>query len=227
MSLVSLIGVNRFDVRTDGNRLTAISLFERDLKSLSNGDEFAPEIFINNNKRINSVYGSVSLGYQKTYFLDVTARNDWASTLPTSNNSYFYPSVGGTILFSEFIPRNNILTFGKIRTSFAQVGNDTGFNQIRNSYVQGGNYNDTDWVALERIRKNLELKPELTSSTEFGIEAKLFNNRISFDGTYYKSSTNNQIINVSTTPTSGFVGKFLNAGEIRNEGMYFYLLILF
>jgi TonB-linked SusC/RagA family outer membrane protein len=223
LSLVSLIGVNRFDVRTDGNRLTAISLFERDIMSLSNGDEFAPEIFINNNKRINSVYGSLSLGYQKTYFLDVTARNDWASTLPANNNSYFYPSVGGTILFSEFIPINDILTFGKIRASYAQVGNDTGFNQIRNSYVQGGNYNNTDWVALERIRKNLELKPELTSSTEFGIEAKFFNNRISFDGTYYKSSTNNQIINVSTTPTSGFVGKFLNAGEIRNEGMELFL----
>ena len=223
LSLVSLIGVNRFDVRTDGNRLTAISLFERDIKSLLNGDEFVPEIFINNNKRINSVYGSVSLGYQKTYFLDFTARNDWASTLPASNNSYFYPSVGGTILFSEFIPINDILTFGKIRASYAQVGNDTGFNQIRNSYVQGGNYNNTDWVALERIRKNLELKPELTSSTEFGIEAKFFNNRISFDGTYYKSSTNNQIINVSTTPTSGFVGKFLNAGEIRNEGMELFL----
>ena len=222
-SLVSLIGANRFDVRTDGNRLTAISLFERDIKSLSNGDEFVPEIFINNNKRINSVYGSVSLGYQKTYFLDVTSRNDWSSTLPAANNSYFYPSVGGTILFSEFIPRNKILTFGKIRASYARVGNDTGFNQIRNSYVQGGNYNNTDWVALERIRKNLELKPELTSSTEFGIEAKFFNNRISFDGTYYKSSTNNQIINVSTTPTSGFVGKFLNAGEIQNEGMELFL----
>ena len=222
-SLVSLIGANRFDVRTDGNRLTAISLFERDIKSLLNGDEFVPEIFINNNKRINSVYGSVSLGYQKTYFLDVTSRNDWSSTLPAANNSYFYPSVGGTILFSEFIPRNKILTFGKIRASYARVGNDTGFNQIRNSYVQGGNYNNTDWVALERIRKNLELKPELTSSTEFGIEAKFFNNRISFDGTYYKSSTNNQIINVSTTPTSGFVGKFLNAGEIQNEGMELFL----
>jgi len=222
-SLVSLIGANRFDVRTDGNRLTAISLFERDIKSLLNGDEFVPEIFINNNKRINSVYGSVSLVYQKTYFLDVTSRNDWSSTLPAANNSYFYPSVGGTILFSEFIPRNKILTFGKIRASYARVGNDTGFNQIRNSYVQGGNYNNTDWVALERIRKNLELKPELTSSTEFGIEAKFFNNRISFDGTYYKSSTNNQIINVSTTPTSGFVGKFLNAGEIQNEGMELFL----
>ena len=223
LSLVSLIGVNRFDVRTDGNRLTAISLIESDIMSLSNGDEFAPEIFINNNKRINSVYGSVSLGYQKTYFLDVTARNDWASTLPANNNSYFYPSVGGTVLFSEFIPRNEILTFGKIRASFAQVGNDTGFDQIRNSYVQGGNYNDTDWIALERIRKNLELKPELTSSTEIGIEAKFFNNRISIDGSYYKSSTNNQIINVSTTPTSGYAGKFLNAGEIQNEGLELFL----
>jgi len=223
ISIVSLIGANRFDLRTSGTRKTAISLLQRNIMNLSNGDEFSPTVYLPNNKTINSVFGSVSAGVNDTYFIDITGRNDWSSTLPSNNNSYFYPSIGGTTIFTKFLPINNILTFGKIRASYAQVGNDTSFDRIINNYIEGGNYNNTQWLALQNQRKNLELKPELTSSTEFGIETKLFNNRISLDATYYRSSTNNQIVPVQVTPTSGFISKIINAGEIQNKGLELFL----
>ena len=223
ISIVSILGANRFDLRTSGTRKTAISLLERDIMSLSNGDEFSPVIHLPNNKTINSVFSSFSLGIDDTYFVDITGRNDWSSTLPSSNNSYFYPSIGGTTVFTKFLPINNILTFGKVRASYAQVGNDTSFDRIINNYIEGGNYNSTQWLTLQNQRKNLELKPELTSSTEFGIETKLFNNRVSLDATYYRSSTNNQIVPVQVTPTSGFVSKIINAGEIQNKGLELFL----
>lgn len=223
LSIVALLGVNKFDVRTTGKRQTALSLLQRDIMSLSNGDEFTPIIYTPNNKTINSIFSSVSVGYLSTYFLDITARNDWSSTLPSANNSYFYPSVGATTIFTKFIPRNDVLTFGKIRASFAQVGNDTGFDQIVNNYIEGGTYNNSQWLQLQTVRKNLKLKPELTSSTEFGIETKLFKNKVSLDATFYKSSTNNQIIPVQVTPTSGFISKIINAGEIQNKGIELFL----
>ena len=222
-SIVSLLGVNRFDLRRSGTRQTAISLLQRDIKSLSNGVEFAPVIYLPNNKTINSIFSSISTGYKDTYFLDITGRNDWSSTLPSFSNSYFYPSIGATTIFTKFIPRNDIITFGKVRASFAQVGSDTSFDRVINAYVEGGNYNNTTWLQLQSQRKNLELKPELTSSTEIGIETKLFNNKISFDATFYRSSTNNQIIPVQVTPTSGFISKFINAGEVQNEGIELFL----
>ena len=222
-SLVCLLGANRFDLRTSGFRKTAISLIDKDIMNLSNGDRFRQDVILQNNKRINSVFASVNLGYLDTYFLDLTARNDWSSTLPKQNNSYFYPSVGVTALFSKLIPRNDILTFGKLRGSYAQVGSDTAFDRLFNNYILTGNYNNTQWLAIQKIKGNPDLKPELTSSSEVGIETKLFNNRISIDASYYKSSTNDQIIPALVTPTSGFVSNIVNAGEIENEGVELFL----
>jgi hypothetical protein len=186
---------------------------------LSNSNGIPDVVEIDARKRINSVFSSLSVGYKNTYFMDVTARNDWSSTLPSNNNSYFYPSVGGSFIFSELIPKNDILTYGKIRASYAQVGNDTKpYNTITNSQY-GGFYNFTGWQASQTTRNNPNLKPELTSSNEFGIETRLFKNRVSLSATYYESSTIDQIIAAQTTPTSGFSNQVFNAGEIRSKGM--------
>jgi hypothetical protein len=196
-------------------------LLLRDVRSLSNSNGIPDVVEIDARKRINSVFSSLSLGYKNTYFMDVTARNDWSSTLPSNNNSYFYPSVGGSFIFSELIPKNDILTYGKIRASYAQVGNDTKpYNTITN-YQYGGLYNGAAWLASQATRNNSDLKPELTSSNEFGIETRLFKNRISLTATYYESSTINQIIAAQTTSTSGFSNQFFNAGEIQSKGMEF------
>jgi TonB-linked SusC/RagA family outer membrane protein len=218
-SIVALLGTNRFDLKSSQRQTRINSLLSRDVQSLSNSNDIPELIEIDARKRINSVFSSLSLGYKSTYFMDVTARNDWSSTLPSNNNSYFYPSVGGSFIFSELIPKNDILTYGKIRASYAQVGNDTRpYNTITN-YQYGGFYNLIGWQASQTTRNNPNLKPELTSSNEFGIETRLFKNRVSLSASYYESSTINQIIAAQTTPTSGFSSQVFNAGEIRNKGM--------
>ena len=218
-SIVALVGANRFDLTSSQRQTRINSLIVRDVRSLSNSNGIPEVIEIDSRKRVNSAFSSLSLGYKNTYFMDVTARNDWSSTLPSNNNSYFYPSIGGSFIFSELIPKNDILTYGKIRGSYAQVGNDTKpYNTITN-YQYGGLYNTSAWLAYQTTRNNSDLKPELTSSNEFGIETRLFKNRISLSATYYESSTINQIIAAQTTPTSGFSSQFFNAGEIRSKGM--------
>lgn len=217
-SLVSLLGVNRFDFSLDGLNRTAIALNEKDVMNFSNAVSFLPDVILNNNKRINAVFASASVGFDDTYYLDLTARNDWSSTLPSDNNSYFYPSIGGAFVFSNLVPVSNFLTFGKLRGSWAQVGSDAPFDRILNNYIIGGNYNNTNWLALQTSKGNPDLKPELTSSLEFGLEAKLFNNKLSIDASYYRSSTNNQIIPAIVSPTSGFISNIVNAGEIENSG---------
>ena len=220
-SIVALLGTNRFDLTSSQRQTRINSLLLRDVRSLSNSNGIPEVIEIDARKRINSGFSSLSLGYKNTYFMDVTARNDWSSTLPSNNNSYFYPSIGGSFIFSELIPKNDILTYGKIRGSYAQVGNDTKpYNTITN-YQYGGLYNGSAWLAYQTTRNNSDLKPELTSSNEFGIETRLFKNRVSLSATYYESSTINQIIAAQTSSTSGFSSQFFNAGEIRSKGMEF------
>jgi len=223
ISLVTLLGVNKFDLRTSGERITAISILERDIFDISNGDEFSPTVYLPNNKTINSVFSSLSIGLKDTYYVDITGRNDWSSTLPLDNNSYFYPSIGATTIFTNLLPSSSFLNYGKIRASFAQVGSDTSFDRIANNYIEGGNYNDTQWFALQSQRNNPDLKPELTNSKELGLELEFFNKKITLDATIYQSSTNDQIIPVRVTPTSGFISKFINAGEIENKGIELFL----
>lgn len=218
-SIVALLGANRFDLYSSQRQTRINSLLVRDVRSLANSNGIPEVLEIDARKRVNSAFSSLSLGYKNTYFMDVTARNDWSSTLPSNNNSYFYPSIGGSFIFSELIPKNDILTYGKIRASYAQVGNDTKpYNTITN-YQYGGLYNNSAWLALQTTRNNSNLKPELTSSNEFGIETRLFKNRVSLSATYYESSTINQIIAAQTSSTSGFSSQFFNAGEIRSKGM--------
>jgi outer membrane receptor protein involved in Fe transport len=160
----------------------------------------------------------LSVGYNGFVYLDATARNDWSSTLPSDNNSYFYPSIGTSVIFSEFIPENNVLSFGKIRASYAEVGNDTDPYNILTTLGYQGIYNGIAWLALDETRNNPYLKPELTSSTEFGLELSFLRNRLTLNGTYYQSSTINQIIPAQVTTTTGYARQIFNAGEIANEG---------
>lgn len=223
ISLVTLLGVNKFDLRTSGKRVTAISIKERDIKNSSNGDEFLPTLYLPNNKTINSIFSSISIGLKDTYYLDITGRNDWSSTLPSSNNSYFYPSIGATTVFTNLLPSSSFINYGKVRASYAQVGSDTSFDRLVNNFIEGGTYNQTQWFALQSQRNNPTLKPEMTTSKEFGIELELLNKRVSLDATVYRSATNDQIIPVRVTPTSGFISKFINAGEIQNDGIELFL----
>jgi len=219
ISVVATAGGNLYDYSRTSTDSRIGALLLPDVESLSNS---ASVPVVNQNdyrKRISSVFGSASVGYKRLIYLDITARNDWSSSLPKDNNSYFYPSIGTSIVFSELIPDNNILSFGKLRASYAQVGNDSDPYQVLTNYIYGGNYNGIAWTYQDRTKNNENLKPELTTSLEFGLQTVFLNNRISFDATYYNASTVNQIVRAQVTAATGFLNQVYNAGEIENRGL--------
>ena len=168
-----------------------------------------------------SLFGSASLGYRDAVFLDVTARNDWSSVLPSSNWSYFYPSLGTSIILTELLDvKSPMLSFGKIRASWAQVGNDTDPYRLKQLYYYGAAWNGSVPELYEGLEiANPTLKPEMTTGIELGFEARFLNDRIGIDFTYYDQSTKDQILAVEISKASGYNTRLLNAGEVTNKGI--------
>jgi len=171
-------------------------------------------------KSINSLFASATVGYKSTVYLDMSLRNDWSSTLPNGNNSYMYPSVTGSFVFSELLKEQTPwLSFGKLRLGYAQVGNDTDPYQIIDTYTQYTNITSTPGYIMSTTLKNSNLKPESTNSYEAGLELSFLNNRLGIEATYYSSETKNQIIPLSITGTTGSLYKVVNSGLMTNHGV--------
>jgi len=175
-------------------------------------------------KRTLSMYGMAQLAYNNYLFLDITARNDWSSTLPTANNSYFYPSLTGSFVFTDAfrdVINNGILSFGKVRASWAQVGGDPGVYQTNMYYsLYGDTYNGLPVGSISSTTlPNYDIKPYITSSFEIGTDLRFFNDRLSLDFTYYNKNTKNQILTASIPRSTGYFNKVINAGEIANKGI--------
>ena len=172
-------------------------------------------------KQINSIYGSASVGYQHTYYLEATLRGDKSSTLPAGNNVYVYPSVSASVVFSEFIKNKNIINYGKFRASIAQVGSDTDPYQLVTSYTNS-KYSYTGYtmgMISNTVQPNPDLKPTRTNSYELGLEMKFYHNRLGLDITYYNQVSKDQIIALASTPASGYAYRLINAGKIENKGI--------
>lgn len=170
-------------------------------------------------RRLQGVYGEAGVSYRNIAFLTVTGRNDWSSTLPIENRSYFYPSVSGSFVFTELMPRNSILSFGKVRASWAQVGKDANayatLTYVNPPYTVGSyTLVGNQWAAGNPI-----LKPEIQESWEVGGEFRFLNGRIGLDYTYYHSQTKNQIAQPRLAQSGGFIFSSLNTGSVINEGM--------
>ncbi|HEA21693.1 MAG TPA: SusC/RagA family TonB-linked outer membrane protein [Pricia antarctica] len=163
---------------------------------------------------VNSVYGLAELSFKNAIFLNATARNDWSSTLPENNRSYFYPSVGLTAVISDLVEFGEGFNFLKLRGSWAEVGNDTNaFSLFRRADILNGTLrlNPNDPIP--------DLRPESTISTEFGFDTRFFNNRLRLDFTYYKTNTSDQIFRTPAPSGSGISSKFQNGGDIQNTGV--------
>ncbi len=170
-------------------------------------------------KRLVGAYGEVGVSYKNIAFLTATGRNDWSSTLPQENWSYFYPSISGSLIFTELLPKNNILSFGKLRASWAQVGKDAN-PYATNTYVWAP-YNIGSYVLVgnQWAAGNPILKPEIQNSWEIGGEFKFLKGRIGLDYTYYHSQTKNQIAQPRLAQSGGFIFSSLNTGSVVNKGM--------
>lgn len=169
-------------------------------------------------KRINSLYGFARFAYDNYLYLDITGRNDWSSTLPTDNNSYFYPSITLSAVFSDMLNMPEYVSFAKFRAAYAEVGNDTDPYKLRSFYSNENPFGPYPILTESNLIPNADLKPEITSSYEFGTDLRFFQSRLTLDATYYNSITKNQIISIDTDVASGYNSKLINAGEVRNYG---------
>ena len=199
------------------NNASVTGLVVPNVYKLSNGQN-SPSLYTSDtNKEVNSLYGLLTLSFKDQVFLDLTARNDWSSTLPKENWSFFYPSANVSFILSDmFNFSNHTLDYLKYRFSYAQVGNDT------DPYLTRKYYSQNDFPSSATVPGTLyngTFKPEISTSFETGIEARLFNNRINLDATVYQISTENQIIDVPLNWNTGYNAAILNAGEVRNRGI--------
>jgi TonB-linked SusC/RagA family outer membrane protein len=168
-------------------------------------------------KIVNSFYGKASVGYKDFVFVDATLRNDWSSALPTANNSYLYPSVSTSFIFTEFL-KTSWLTYGKLRASYASVGSDLGAHSLDLAINNGSFYGSNASVSIGNQFKGGGIRPALTKAYEFGVELKLFK-KIGLDATVYQNNNTDQILGVDVSPSSGFSTAQINAGNIVSQGI--------
>jgi len=212
----SVGGNNRTDKRRSTNA-SVTGLVVPGVYKLANGKS-SPSISTGDyNKTVNSLYGLMTLSYKNQIFIDVTGRNDWSSTLPKDNWSFFYPSVNTSLILSDiFNLDSQTLNFLKYRFSYAQVGNDT------DPYQTSKYYNNSDFASSATVPStlyNADLKPEISTSYETGIEARLLNNRLALDATLYQITTDNQVIQLALDRNTGYSSMFVNSGSVQNRGV--------
>lgn len=218
--LDGLVGGN---VRTNFNEQNyqqAPRLAVADLYTLNNSRDPLVSYNIFSKRRIYSAYASAQLGYRNFAFLNATARNDWSSTLPRASNSYFYPSVNASVVLTDALNiRTNWLSFAKIRGGWAEVGKDTDPYQLVNTYPFNQPFGSYPLLTVSDVLLNTNLKPEITRSSEVGVELAFLKSRIRLDVSYYQTDSYNQILRADVSPSTGYKQKLLNAGHINNRGI--------
>jgi outer membrane receptor protein involved in Fe transport len=200
---------NRVDSYIDGLVIPGVY-------KLNNGLATAQVKVTDKNFNVHSLYGLAAFSYQNKYFLDLTARNDWSSTLPSENWSFFYPSLNLSFILSDIFKLPTPISFAKLRLSAAEAGNDTDPYQTQKYY---GTSEFASSGSVDPILYNARLKPEISTSYEAGLDIRFIKNRIGLDFTYYNSVTRNQIVQVPMNWSTGYSAAFLNSGKVRNRGV--------
>jgi TonB-linked SusC/RagA family outer membrane protein len=221
-------GGNQMYRRSDLNSTQVVDFVVRDLYTVMNGRVKDP-VYGLSERSVNSVYGSGEISFRNYLFLNVTARNDWFSTLSPANRSIFYPSVSGSYVFSQaFDNMPSWLTFGKLRAAVAEVGSDTDVSPYSNNLFYGINPNlfANPAGALQpvgggqgNVVPNAGLKPMRTRESEIGLELKMFNSRVTLDMAVYQKLTSDQIVSAQISDASGFTNSLINSGQSENRGV--------
>lgn len=210
------VGANRMDNKYKMQQAYVKGLITPGVYKLSNGVAAPITTFTERNKRVNSVYGTATLSYANKIFLDVTGRNDWSSTLPSGNNSFFYPSVSTSFILSDLLRLPEQISFAKLRASWAQVGNDT------DPYKTAKYYNTSAFPGSASVSPtlyNARFKPEISNSIEVGLDWRMFKQRFGLDLAFYNNITRNQILDVPMDQTTGYTKATMNSGKVRNRGI--------
>ena len=168
---------------------------------------------------VDGLFASANFGFKELFFLDASIRRDQSTTLPTENNSYWYPSVAGSFVFSNLMKNSTWLSYGKARLNYAEVGNDAAALSLYDTYTITTVFGSNMLTSLPINKNNPDLKPERTRSVEAGVEANFLNGRFGLDFSYYRSTSVDQIMAVDVSTTTGYGRNFVNAGTVRNEGV--------
>ena len=172
-------------------------------------------------KEVQSLYGTVALDYRRIFFVDFSARNDWSSALPRDNRSYFYPSVSSSFVFTDaFGIDSDLLSYGKLRVSLAQTGNDTDPYRLQTLYaINSLSHGGQTFAQIQPTQAPVNLKSERTTSFETGFILDFFNTRLNLDATYYRAGTRDQIYAVEASKASGYRFQLINGGLVLNQGV--------
>ncbi|MEO0898422.1 MAG: SusC/RagA family TonB-linked outer membrane protein [Bacteroidota bacterium] len=220
LSLLVSAGGNQMTQQNRYNQVSANELAVPGIYSFNNSNIPLLQNSFNSKRRINSLYASASIGFNSAIYLDLTGRNDWASTLPEANNSYFYPSASLSVIASELFDMPEDITFAKLRVGYGQVGNDTDPYSLQPYFQFLSTPYGNQLLGTEgNVLPNPNLRPELLTTFEVGADLRFFKNRLNLDVTYYQNTATDQIISIPVSQTSGFGSKFINAGEIQSTGI--------
>ena len=217
------VGGNRLDQRFSTSQTQALSLAQPGIFKLSNAASPLEIFEYTSDKRINSLYGLAKLGFRDYLFLDITGRNDWSSALATpesaDNSSFFYPSVSASFILSKAVALPEVISFAKVRAAWAQVGNDTAPYQTAGAFIAQTPFNSAPTFSAQSIVPAQGLLPEQTTSVEVGADIRFFDDRVRLDATYYNALTENQIISLPVSVTSGYEQRVINGGAVRARGV--------
>ncbi|MFO7824999.1 MAG: SusC/RagA family TonB-linked outer membrane protein [Cyclobacterium sp.] len=218
-SLVALVGGNFRQNKFNSISLSAPDLAVPDLFNISNVRGTPGTGMFESLRETYSIYSSATLGYKGYLFLGATGRNDWSSTLPEANRSYFYPSVNLAFTLSEALEFNSsTLSHAQVRASLAQVGSDTDPYQLMGTYGTTS-FNNISLFTPTAVKPPANLLPEMTTSFEVGADLRFFDDKVSLDATYYRQVTENMILQVPTARSTGYASQLINAAEIENQGI--------
>lgn len=222
LGLSAAFGGNSMIRRLYRSTITLLNLGEEGIYNTTNvpDGEFPRNYNFRSQKIVNSFYGFVNLSWDDTYYLDITARNDWSSTLAPGNWSFFYPSVSASVLLDKVLKLEehaSWIDMLKVRASVASVGNDTDPYGLVDSYTASTTYPSSYTIPTSAL--NYYIKPENVKSWEAGVETMLFHNRLGIDAAVYHSSTTNQIVSAISDMFTGASSRRINAGEITNRGI--------
>jgi TonB-linked SusC/RagA family outer membrane protein len=224
------IGGNRLDQFASTKQVQTTNLAQPGIYNLNNAASPIEAFQFESQKRINSFYGIAKFGFKGYLFLDITGRNDWSSALATpfsvDGTSFFYPSASTSLVVSNLNKLPKVISFAQLRASIAQVGNDTNPYQTSGAFVSQTPFNGQPTFSNQNFIPNANLKPEQTTSFEFGTDIRFFKDHLNFDITYYNSLTTNQITSLPIAISSGYSQQVINGGRVRSQGLEVVALII-
>ncbi len=216
------VGGNQMNQKFKSDQTQTSALAQPGLFTLGNAANPLEIFTFTSRKRINSVYGIAKFSFKNYLFLDVTGRNDWSSALATplssKNTSFFYPSASASLVVSELVKIPTV-SFAKLRASYAQIGNDTDPYQTSGSFVPAIPYNSAPTLTDQNLVANPNLLPEQTKSIELGADVRFFDDRLGIDFTYYNALTENQILSLPISNSTGYAQRITNGGAVRSKGI--------